>query len=181
MKTCKKCATTYEEAENQFHKDKSTKDGLQGNCIACKKIMKHNWYKRNKKLTYERSTNWHLNNPEKSRESQKKSASRPEARLKKRERNDTYRKNNPHKIKAHDILKRAVRSGKVVKPKCCAVCLAPVQKEELQGHHEDYDRPLCVVWLCVRCHTNYHIGQSKEANEIRFNVRELYDKRQNSA
>lgn len=59
-----------------------------------------------------------------------------------------YRK---HKVKWLARLKAryAVSKGIIIKPKKCEVCnLVKI----LQGHHEDYSKPLEVIWLCWTCH-----------------------------
>lgn len=42
------------------------------------------------------------------------------------------------------------RRGKLV-PKPCEVC-----GDEAQKHHEDYSKPLQVMWLCRGCHVEHH-------------------------
>lgn len=44
-----------------------------------------------------------------------------------------------------------LRRGKLSK-KPCEIC----GNEESEMHHEDYDKPLDVIWLCVRCHSAIH-------------------------
>ena len=43
------------------------------------------------------------------------------------------------------------RRGKIF-PEPCSVCQDPVA----QKHHEDYNKPLEVRWLCRRCHLKHH-------------------------
>ena len=43
----------------------------------------------------------------------------------------------------------ALRSGKLVRPSLCEVCGAA---DRLDAHHEDYSKPLTVVWVCRKCH-----------------------------
>ncbi len=53
---------------------------------------------------------------------------------------------------ASDILARAIRLKQIEK-KPCEIC----GKTRAQGHHEDYSKPLDVVWLCIRHHNDRHI------------------------
>jgi len=46
-------------------------------------------------------------------------------------------------------LAYAVRSGKILKPDCCSRCSA---SGPIEAHHENYDEPFVVVWLCRPCH-----------------------------
>jgi len=56
--------------------------------------------------------------------------------------------------RAHTIVWRAVRAGELVRPECCSAC--GDERPRIEGHHEDYGRPLDVDWLCVRCHKRRH-------------------------
>ena len=53
----------------------------------------------------------------------------------------------------------AVRQGKLIKPKNCSSCNV---KTEVEGHHEDYNKPLEVIWLCRTCHSKIHYGKNKK-------------------
>lgn len=50
---------------------------------------------------------------------------------------------------ARHALRYAVKRGKVVKPLTCSKCGSDYR---IQGHHEDYAKPLEVIWLCEPCH-----------------------------
>ena len=60
---------------------------------------------------------------------------------------------DPIKQRARAILRNAVASGKILKPKRCSGCGA---RAVLHGHHEDYLEPLAVEWLCSICHGLKH-------------------------
>lgn len=64
-----------------------------------------------------------------------------------------WRSNNPLKYKAHKILNKAVRKGDIVKSTRCSNCDS---QNRLSGHHEDYNKPLDVLWLCSSCHKLKH-------------------------
>src|ERR1700686_4886225 len=55
------------------------------------------------------------------------------------------------KRKARIAVMLAVRNGQLVR-KPCEVCGGP----KSEGHHEDYTKPLEVVWLCRWHHTLAH-------------------------
>jgi hypothetical protein len=59
---------------------------------------------------------------------------------------------NPDKAKAHRALNYAIRQGKVEKLGCL-VCGNP----KSHAHHEDYDKPLQVIWLCALHHSAHHV------------------------
>lgn len=62
---------------------------------------------------------------------------------------------SPEKRAAHIILGNAVRDGIVNKPENCSVCGATGR---IHGHHEDYTKPLDVIWCCPKCHVQLHGG-----------------------
>lgn len=56
----------------------------------------------------------------------------------------------PNKEMARRALKWAVKCGKLIRPKVCQKCLRGDRK--IHAHHEDYDKPLDVLWVCPPCH-----------------------------
>ena len=63
-----------------------------------------------------------------------------------------WRKNNPEKYRAQNMLNNAIRDGKIQKH-ACMVCGDP----QSEGHHPDYSKPLSVVWLCAEHHREIHL------------------------
>lgn len=66
--------------------------------------------------------------------------------------NKNYRKRNPNKCKAHDIVNNAIRDKKLFKEPC-EVCGST---ESIHAHHDDYLKPLNVRWLCQVHHRQWH-------------------------
>jgi len=62
-----------------------------------------------------------------------------------------WRAKSPRKYAAHNLLNNAIRDGKL-KSKPCERCGA----EKVHAHHENYDKPLEVVWLCTVHHHQRH-------------------------
>jgi hypothetical protein len=62
----------------------------------------------------------------------------------------------PMKQKARLNLKIAIDKGLIVRPGKCSNCN---ETTKIQAHHEDYNKPLEVKWLCVNCHKNAHKGR----------------------
>ena len=65
-------------------------------------------------------------------------------------------KYDKQKQRAWNMVFRAVREGRLIKPKFCEFCHL---SKPLQAHHEDYEKPLDVVWFCSVCHQVYHAIQ----------------------
>ncbi len=63
---------------------------------------------------------------------------------------------NAHKRKAHGQVNRALRRGDIQRKDTCEHCADPAE----HAHHEDYARPLDVIWLCRKCHGLVHRKQS---------------------
>ena len=74
-----------------------------------------------------------------------------------REANKRYKERYKNRAAARYIFGNAIRDGKLHKMPCF-VC----GEEKAEGHHPDYERPLDVVWLCMKHHKETH----KLANEI---------------
>jgi hypothetical protein len=69
------------------------------------------------------------------------------------ERSKKYIRTHPMKYAAHKIYSVAVRSGKLLR-QSCQVCGDPQRKAH--GHHDDYTKPLDVIWLCSEHHFERH-------------------------
>jgi hypothetical protein len=62
---------------------------------------------------------------------------------------------NPRR--AYRMVRTAVKNGALVRPDGCSRCgrvpgPASDGRSQIHAHHEDYSRPLDVVWLCAACH-----------------------------
>lgn len=55
----------------------------------------------------------------------------------------------PEKRRAHRRVYLAIQKGILIKPDHCSKCGATGR---IEGSHDDYSKPLEVVWLCPRCH-----------------------------
>lgn len=64
---------------------------------------------------------------------------------------------NRHAKRAHAAVAAAVRRGQLQRGPC-EVCGAIHGQDGavIHGHHEDYSRPLDVVWLCRSHHRHFH-------------------------
>jgi hypothetical protein len=58
----------------------------------------------------------------------------------------THRK----EINARNLINLHIRRGKLMKPNHCSNCLGISKK--IEAHHEDYNKPLEIIWVCSKCH-----------------------------
>lgn len=74
-------------------------------------------------------------------------------------------KNERQKIQylAQQSLHIETRSGRI-KKQPCKVC----GKKKVHAHHEDYSRPLDVVWFCPKHHSMRHIELRKITERLEF-------------
>ena len=92
----------------------------------------------------------------KEKEKKKRYRSRPNGKIVINRATRKWYLNNKEKRSASDKVQYAVSIGKLIKPDHCEVCMKPTPSRILYGHHEDYSKPLIVVWLCRLCHYNKH-------------------------
>jgi len=64
-----------------------------------------------------------------------------------------YRNSAPNVYKASRKFANAIKSGSIKRQFHCSKCSSDINVE---GHHDDYNKPLEVRWLCSRCHTQWH-------------------------
>ncbi len=57
----------------------------------------------------------------------------------------------PERVKAREIFYQEIRSGRI-KRQPCEVC----GDQNGHAHHEDYNKPLEVIWLCRKHHLQRH-------------------------
>lgn len=68
---------------------------------------------------------------------------------------------DPAKNQARHAVHQAVANGTIAAPTSCEKCGAsPTRRDGKRGvqahHHDGYDRPLSVQWLCAVCHRQEH-------------------------
>lgn len=60
-----------------------------------------------------------------------------------------WKKLHPQKNLAHVQTMYVLRNGLLLKPLMCEKCM---KKSKLEAHHEDYTKPLEIIWCCKSCH-----------------------------
>jgi hypothetical protein len=149
MKTCRECNTEKELSE--FYKHAAMLDGHLNKCKECVKTRVHKHRAANIEQIREYDKKRSMNpNRIKARNEYVKTDAGKQARKKAGE---NYKHRYPMKYAAHVIFRNAVRDGKVIRADFCSVCKSTYKVE---GHHDDYTKPLEVRWLCESCHKQWH-------------------------
>ncbi len=134
MKICPKCGSEKELSEFQVRN--ASKDGLTASCCDCLKA-----YDKGRATSKSRV------------EGRKAYLLTDKGRQVRKETNCRYIEKNKKKRKAHVAVGNAVRSGRLLKSCICEYCL---ESKPIEGHHSDYNKPLEVLWLCSKCHADWH-------------------------
>ena len=153
MKTCKKCNTLKPLTE--YYKHSQMADGHLNVCKDCKKAQQTQT--RNDNIDYYRAYDSERDkNPE--RREKKKAYYQTEAgKQVKAKASKKYKHNFPKAYKARTAVSNATRDGKLIKPTTCECCGNETPTRLLHGHHCDYNKPLDVMWLCNKCHVEWHL------------------------
>lgn len=142
-----KCSRCKEDKDpKEFHRANSTKRSYSYYCKSCKTKLSEVYNVNNRDIAREKRRAklevcrgyWkkhYRNNKDK-----------------KKGRNKKWREANKHKIKAHRLLRKAMLNGDLLKEPCSR-CNDPNAK----AHHEDYSKPLDVIWLCSKHHSDRHM------------------------
>ena len=151
-KRCSKCGTP--KSLEEFHRDAGKADGHRSQCKDCKCA-----YDR------ERHKEVYWSDPEAARAKERAYHGRNvEARREKMRRN--YRR-YPEKYAARLKCHRAIKRGELVPQPCelvpqpCEVC----GDSKVEAHHDSYDAPLEVRWLCKRDHEAHHTAEHRRLRE----------------
>ena len=139
-KECFKCKTV--KPLEDFYKHPRMPDGHVNKCKECNK----------NDVTANRN-----NNIEKIRAYDRERGKEPERIKAATEITKAWRAEDSRRNVAHTQVYQAIRKGNLVRQPC-------IRCGEVKSlaHHEDYDKPLEVMWLCQPCHKQRH----KELREI---------------
>jgi hypothetical protein len=74
------------------------------------------------------------------------------------------------RIAARSAANNAQRDGRL-HPSPCEICGEP----NAQKHHEDYNQPLVVRWICHRCHVALHVLRGDLKARVNSNDSVLID------
>ncbi len=132
MKTCTSCGSS--KAPSEFGKRLASADGLSASCSSCLRDRDRARYQKEKTKRAERHKRY-ANGVGKAACTAAK---------------ERWLDKNKIKRAAHVIVGNAIKYGQLTKAPC-VVCGG-----KAQAHHENYSKPLEVVWLCPEHHKERH-------------------------
>lgn len=134
MKSCFKCKTVKPLSE--FYKHSRMADGHLNKCKECTKndVSKHRDQNLEKIRAYDRER-----------------GKKPERIKAVTEITRAWREMDARRKVAHSSVAGAIRRGDLIRQPCIRCGEA-----KSIAHHEDYDKPLDVMWLCQPCHKQRH-------------------------
>lgn len=141
LNSCKECCKDYERKRQEaglrtaierraYRKLIETRPGVRA-------ARARRWRHRNSESVNARNREWTRRNAEKVAESARR-----------------WKRRNPEARRAHTAVGNAIRDGRL-KRKPCEVC----GSSKAQAHHDDYDKPLEVIWLCPKHHADRHLKE----------------------
>lgn len=128
---CWKCGQTKPETEFNWKNREACE--RQSMCRTCFSAYNRERYQRTKEETKEKVRDYKKNNPYRVFQT----------RLK------TYQK-KPSKSSFYRLVHAAVAAGVITRPGKCQIC--GNDKDRIEAHHEDYSKPLEIIWCCPKCH-----------------------------
>lgn len=190
MKTCNACGIA--KPLNDFPPDTQNRDRRKGKCRACvlerqrqlraqDPTKDRNWRARNRDRVNLQQKAYRRRHQEKVRRTARERAralrATPEgaaraceivaaSRLRHldeaKERDRAWAKKNAEKRRAHSTVKKAIKSGRLIRPTACGRCGR--DNVRTQAHHADYSRRLDVEFICARCHRRHHTAVAQEVS-----------------
>ena len=144
---CITCGETFPLTKEYFKKAKNAKSGLSSQCIICIRAHDRKY-----------SRDYRLAHPEWKEMDNKRS------RTKQMELKKEYDKKYPERVSARGKVGYATRTGKLVKRPCVICGAVPAL-----AHHEDYSKPLEVIYLCPLHHKAIHSMDLEDGTRVLMN------------
>lgn len=133
-KICFKCSKTLPLAEFYVHPQMA--DGHLGKCKECAKVdvQEHRIKNLDRIRAYDRAR-----------------AKVPERMKKAAEISKRWRQQDSRIMKCHNLVTRSLRKG-LIEHQPCSIC----GRKDAFAHHEDYNKPLEIIWYCQPHHSARH-------------------------
>ena len=164
MKECTRCEEV--KTLSEFYVRKASKDGLMPACKACIKAYDSSPERVKARSQYDKSperlaVNRAYTSSPRGRATKAAYVLTPKGKLATQRAKDSYRQRNKKKGKARSVTSNGIRDGKIDKPLVCSECPSDYA---IVGHHDDYDKPEEVRWLCSKCHSKWHRENGEALN-----------------
>ena len=124
---------------NEFNMDRWSEDGYSAKCKLCVKEYSKKYRVLNRERLREYAKSSKYRKTERGRATRQKAVER-------------YRKKNPLKFKVYSAVSYEIKNGRMERGEC-EFCDT---NNKTHGHHEEYNKPLDVIWLCPACHKKWH-------------------------
>ena len=150
-KTCKKCGV--EKPIDNFYTHKGMSDGHLNICKECVNERMAN-YRQDNLVRIRKYDRNRPNQKERLKRQREKIKQNPEKYKKYLGAQKESREKYKYKRNARTKVQRALQAGLLIKSPCCEICGKINCK--IHGHHQDYSKPLDVIWVCTECHGKLH-------------------------
>lgn len=149
MKECRECHQVKNIGEFYTHPRMS--DGHLNKCKDCVKnrVSKHRDLNIDRIREYDKERS-SLPHRLKARSDYQKTE---EGKTAKKKAQEKYDKTYPLRYAARFIVRKGLRNGTISRPATCSECGSD---QKIEGHHDDYTKPLDIRWLCEKCHKKWH-------------------------
>lgn len=157
----KRCSICKErKSVSEFNRSACAPDGHRCDCKECRRIQSAKYYTKHKDKILSAVRLYKANHKEEYR------IYGGRYRAKHREEIAKYEHVRKKTVKgrARTLLGSAVNHGNIIKPSHCSCCGREARGRALQGHHDDYTKPLDVRWLCSQCHSRAHCEPNSTSN-----------------
>ena len=151
--TCNVCNKTGN--KDEFKKDGRLKNGVASICLECQARAAKKKYWENPGVAVQRARDQRIRKKNGEQKPRVYCAEEVRERWKRNYKNLTAERKRARWMMSDERTKRGLQSGQ------CEVCGAV---ENVDGHHDDYTRPLEVRWLCRKHHRAFH-AQSECEND----------------
>ena len=159
LKRCRDCGEDKERSE--FSTRLAAADGLLGSCKACRKTYMAAYRAANIERKQAYQAEYRTINRDRILQQEAAYRQLPSSKAAQLVTKKKYKAKNKEKVSAHAKVHYAIKTGVLVRPGKCSRC--PVTRG-IEGHHEDYSKPLEVDWLCNDCHEARHQEIKHAAN-----------------
>lgn len=117
------------------------------------------WLVKNKDKVKARQIKWYIKNRERLLKKSSEYAKNNSIRISERRRK--YRIEHRERLLAGKAVYRAIKNGSLIRLPC-VVCAKP----KSEAHHDDYSKPLQVVWLCRAHHAKADVNRRNKENNL---------------